>query len=166
MNNSFGTRGTIDTGSGSAAIYRLSKLAKDGIGHIDRLPFSIKILLENALRNQDGRHFQPEDVVNLASWDAADPNPVEIPFSPARVILQDFTGVPSLVDLAALRSAMARMGGDPQKINPQVPVDLVIDHSVQVDVFGSPDAIARNAEMEFVRNRERYEFLALGTESL
>ena len=155
-------RGTIDTGSGSAAIYRLSKLAQDGIGHIDRLPFSIKILLENALRNQDGRHFHPEDVVNLASWDAGDPNPVEIPFSPARVILQDFTGVPSLVDLAALRSAMARMGGDPQKINPQVPVDLVIDHSVQVDVFGSPDAIARNAEMEFVRNRERYEFLHWG----
>ena len=126
------------------------------------MPFSIKILLENALRNQDGRHFQPEDVVNLASWDAEKPNPVEIPFSPARVILQDFTGVPSLVDLAALRSAMARMGGDPQKINPQVPVDLVIDHSVQVDVFGSPDAIVRNAEMEFVRNRERYEFLHWG----
>ncbi len=162
MNHRFGSRGTIKTADGNAAIYRLSKLAQDGIGHINRLPFSIKILLENALRNQDGRHFQAEDVVNLASWDAADPNPVEIPFSPARVILQDFTGVPSLVDLAALRSAMARMGGDPQKINPQVPVDLVIDHSVQVDVFGSPDAIARNAEMEFVRNRERYEFLHWG----
>ncbi|MYD08831.1 MAG: aconitate hydratase AcnA [Chloroflexi bacterium] len=162
MSDYFGSKGKIATGSGSAAIYRLSKLAQDGIGHIDRLPFSIKILLENALRNQDGRHFQPEDVVNLASWDAANPNPVEIPFSPARVILQDFTGVPSLVDLAALRSAMARMGGDPQKINPQTPVDLVIDHSVQVDVFGSPDAIARNAEMEFVRNRERYEFLHWG----
>ena len=162
MNNSFGSKGTINTGDGSAAIYRLNKLSQDGIGHIDRLPFSIKILLENALRNQDGRHFQAEDVVNLASWDAAEPNPVEIPFSPARVILQDFTGVPSLVDLAALRSAMARMGGDPQKINPQVPVDLVIDHSVQVDVFGSPDAIARNAEMEFLRNRERYEFLHWG----
>ena len=162
MSDHFGSRATIETGSGSAAIYRLNKLAQDGIGQIDRLPFSIKILLENALRNQDGRHFQPEDVVNLASWDTADPNPVEIPFSPARVILQDFTGVPSLVDLAALRSAMARMGGDPQRINPQVPVDLVIDHSVQVDVFGSPDAIARNAEMEFVRNRERYEFLHWG----
>ncbi len=162
MSENFGSKGTINTGDGSAAIYRLNKLSQDGIGHIDRLPFSIKILLENALRNQDGRHFQAEDVVNLASWDAAEPNPVEIPFSPARVILQDFTGVPSLVDLAALRSAMARMGGDPQKINPQVPVDLVIDHSVQVDVFGSPDAIARNAEMEFVRNRERYEFLHWG----
>ena len=162
MSDHFGSKGTIDTGDGSAAIYRLNKLAQDGIGHIDRLPFSIKILLENALRNQDGRHFQAEDVANLAAWDAAKPNAVEIPFSPARVILQDFTGVPSLVDLAALRSAMARMGGDPQKINPQVPVDLVIDHSVQVDVFGSSDAIARNAEMEFVRNRERYEFLHWG----
>ncbi len=162
MSDHFGSKGAIETGSGSAAIYRLNRLTRAGIGHIDRLPFSIKILLENALRNQDGRHFQAEDVVNLASWDAAKPKPVEIPFSPARVILQDFTGVPSLVDLAALRSAMARMGGDPQKINPQAPVDLVIDHSVQVDVFGSPDAIERNAEMEFLRNRERYEFLHWG----
>ncbi len=162
MNNSFGTRGTIDAGSLQAGIYRLSKLAQDGIGLIDRLPFSIKVLLENALRNEDGHLFQAEDVVNLASWDANDHKPVEIPFSPARVILQDFTGVPSLVDLAALRSAMARMGGDPQKINPQVPVDLVIDHSVQVDVFGRADAIQRNSEIEFVRNRERYEFLHWG----
>ena len=162
MSEHFGTRGTFDTGSGRAAIYRLSKLAEQGIGHIDKLPFSIKILLENVLRNQDGHHFKAEDVHHLASWDAKHHHPVEIPFSPARVILQDFTGVPSLVDLAALRSAMARMGGDPQKINPKVPVDLVIDHSVQVDVFGSSDAIRRNAEMEFVRNRERYEFLHWG----
>ncbi len=162
MNNSFGSRGTIDSSGTRAGIYRLSKLSQDGIGQIDRLPFSIKVLLENALRNEDGRLFQAEDVVNLASWDADNYQAVEIPFSPARVILQDFTGVPSLVDLAALRSAMARMGGDPQKINPVVPVDLVIDHSVQVDVFGTPDAIARNAEMEFVRNRERYEFLHWG----
>ena len=162
MGDSFGTRGIIEVGGSKAELYRLNKLIDQGIGNIDGLPFSIKILLENALRNQDGRHFQPEDVQNLASWDARNHRAVEIPFSPARVILQDFTGVPSLVDLAALRSAMARMGGDPQKINPQVPVDLVIDHSVQVDVFGSPDAIARNAEMEFVRNRERYEFLHWG----
>ena len=162
MTNEFGARGKLDFIGGEAAIYRLSKLAADGIGNIDRLPFSIKILLENALRNQDGRHFQADDVANLAAWDAQNYQAVEIPFSPARVILQDFTGVPSLVDLAALRSAMQRMGGDPQKINPQVPVDLVIDHSVQVDVFGSADAIARNAEMEFVRNRERYEFLHWG----
>ncbi|MDE2749908.1 MAG: aconitate hydratase AcnA [Chloroflexota bacterium] len=162
MSDSFGTRGTIDIGASKAVIYRLRKLADQGFGQIERLPFSIKILLENALRNEDGRHFQPQDIESLAAWDARDPRAVEIPFSPARVILQDFTGVPSLVDLAALRSAMARMGGDPQKINPKVPVDLVIDHSVQVDVFGRADAIARNAEMEFLRNRERYEFLHWG----
>lgn len=162
MSDNFGARGTFDTGTGEAVIYRLSKLTEQGIGHIDKLPFSIKVLLENALRNQDGHHFKEEDVHNLASWDAENPNPVEIPFSPARVILQDFTGVPSLVDLAALRSAMARMGGDPQKINPKVPVDLVIDHSVQVDVYGTSDAIRRNAEMEFIRNQERYEFLHWG----
>ncbi len=162
MSDSFGTRGTIDTGAGKAVIYRLRKLADQGFDQIEKLPFSIKILLENALRNEDGRHFQPQDAENLAAWDARNPRAVEIPFSPARVILQDFTGVPSLVDLAALRSAMARMGGDPQKINPKVPVDLVIDHSVQVDVFGRADAIARNAEMEFLRNRERYEFLHWG----
>ena len=162
MGDSFGTRGTIGAGDSQAVIYRLRKLSEQGMGPIDRLPFSIKILLENALRNQDGIHFQPEDVANLASWDARNHRAVEIPFSPARVILQDFTGVPSLVDLAALRSAMARMGGDPQKINPQAPVDLVIDHSVQVDVFGRADAIARNAAMEFLRNRERYEFLHWG----
>ncbi len=162
MHDRFGTRGSFTSGGLRVGIYRLNKLSQAGIGDIERLPFSIKVLLENALRNQDGRHFQPEDVINLASWGASDAQPVEIPFSPARVILQDFTGVPSLVDLAALRSAMARMGGDPQKINPKTPVDLVIDHSVQVDVFGSPDAIQRNAEMEFVRNRERYEFLHWG----
>ena len=162
MGDSFGTREFISVSGKTAIIFSLSKLSAQGIGNIDRLPFSIKILLENALRNEDGRLFQAEDVVNLASWDADDYKAVEIPFSPARVILQDFTGVPSLVDLAALRSAMARMGGDPQKINPKVPVDLVIDHSVQVDVFGRPDAITRNAEMEFLRNRERYEFLHWG----
>lgn len=162
MNDEFGARSTIAFAGGKAAIYRLDRLTQAGIGNIDSLPFSIKVLLENALRNLDGRHFHTDDVAHLAGWDARNHQAVEIPFSPARVILQDFTGVPSLVDLAALRSAMRRMGGDPQKINPQVPVDLVIDHSVQVDVFGSADAILRNAEMEFVRNRERYEFLHWG----
>ena len=162
MNDQFGARSTIAFAGGKATIYRLDKLRQAGICNIDSLPFSIKVLLENALRNLDGRHFHADDVAHLAGWDARNHQAVEIPFSPARVILQDFTGVPSLVDLAALRSAMQRMGGDPQKINPQVPVDLVIDHSVQVDVFGSADAILRNAEMEFVRNRERYEFLHWG----
>ncbi|MCY3718745.1 MAG: aconitate hydratase AcnA [Anaerolineaceae bacterium] len=160
--DSFGARSRFDTGSGEATVFRLDSLARGGIGHIDRLPFSIRVLLENALRNLDNFQVDEQAVVNLASWDAAAYNPVEIPFKPARVILQDFTGVPSVVDLAALRSAMQRMGGDPAKINPVVPVDLVIDHSVQVDVFARPDALPRNAEMEFLRNRERYEFLHWG----
>ena len=160
--DSFGSRGTFATGSGDAVIYRLSELTKRGIGDVDRLPFSIKILLENALRNLDNFEVSEEDVVALANWNAAAPQQVEIPFKPARVILQDFTGVPVVVDLAALRSAMARLGRDATRINPIVPVDLVIDHSVQVDRFGSSDAIVLNAQYEFERNRERYEFLHWG----
>lgn len=158
----FGAKGTFDTGSGEAIIYRLNVLIEKGVGNVAKLPFSIKILLENALRNLDGREVSEDDVVNLASWDANNYNPVEIPFKPARVILQDFTGVPAVVDLAALRSAMHELGGDPQKINPVCPVDLVIDHSVQVDVFGRDDAITLNSQFEFERNRERYEFLHWG----
>ena len=163
--DAFGAKDVFDTGAGSAVIYRLSKLIADGIGQVDRLPFSMKIMLENALRNVDGRVIGEDDVRNIANWSPVNPASVEIPYLPSRVILQDFTGVPAVVDLAALRSAMARMGGDPQKINPVVPVDLVIDHSVQVDVFGRSDAIIRNSEMEFVRNRERYEFLHWGQKS-
>lgn len=140
--------------------YQLDKLVQ--YGNIDRLPFSIKVLLEALLRTCDGYEVMPEDVEKLAAWDAKNPVQNEIPFKPGRVILQDFTGVPAVVDLAALRSAMARLGGDPKKINPQVPVDLVIDHSVQVDQFGSKFALMFNAEREFVRNRERYEFLKWG----
>ena len=165
MNNtldSFGARGTLKTGGGEAVIYRLSALAKQGIGHIDRLPFSIKILLENALRNLDNFQVNEEAVQNIANWSAKGNGATEIPFKPARVILQDFTGVPCVVDLAALRSAMVRMGDDPKKINPVVPVDLVIDHSVQVDRFGSIGAIQANADFEFERNKERYEFLHWG----
>ncbi len=162
MSTHFGSRGTFATGSGDAVIYRLSALADQGIGNIDRLPFSIKILLENALRNLDGNQFKDEDVVNIANWNPDQYEAVEIPYRPARVILQDFTGVPAVVDLAALRSAMQRLGGDPAKINPRVPVDLVIDHSVQVDVFGRSDAILLNSQFEFERNRERYEFLHWG----
>src|SRR5690606_19864914 len=145
--------------------YRLGKLAEAGIGHIDRLPFSIKVLLETLLRNVDGYLVQPEDVEGLASWNATRPANEDIAFMPARVLLQDFTGVPAVVDLAALRSAMARLGGDPTRINPQVPVDLVIDHSVQVDTFGTNAALFINAEREFERNRERYEFLKWGKEA-
>lgn len=160
--NSFNARGTFNTGSGEAVIYRLGKLIEAGIGHVDKLPFSMKIMLENVLRNVDGVGVTDDDVKNIANWDHTKAMDVEIPYVPSRVILQDFTGVPAIVDLAALRSAMVRMGGDPQKINPLVPVDLVIDHSVQVDAFGSGDALRINAEYEFERNVERYEFLHWG----
>ena len=152
-------------GSQNQVYYRLGKLSEDGIGHIDRLPYSIKILLEALLRHCDDFIVTPEHVVQLANWNAQNVGQHEIPFKPARVILQDFTGVPAVVDLAALRSAMARMGGDPTKVNPQVPVDLVIDHSVQVDTFGSAAALFINAEKEFERNRERYEFLKWGQQA-
>jgi aconitate hydratase len=132
----FGAKDTFDTGSGKAVIYRLSALEKLGF-NIARLPFSIRILLEAALRQADGFEITKDAVETIASWGPETAGKVEIPFKPARVILQDFTGVPSVVDLAAMRNAMARMGGDPKKVNPLVPVDLVIDHSVQVDQFGS-----------------------------
>jgi aconitate hydratase len=158
----FGARAMFDTGSGVAYYYRLHKLEEDGLGAVSKLPFSIKVLLEAVLRECDGYVVTQNDVANLAAWNARSPQAVELPFKPARVIMQDFTGVPAVVDLAALRSAMARLGGEPQKINPVVPVDLVIDHSVQVDVFGASIALLRNAEIEFERNRERYEFLRWG----
>jgi aconitate hydratase len=143
----------------------LDKLEQAGLGLVSRLPFSIKILLEAVLREVDGYTVTEEDVEKLAHWKAKAPAPDEVPFKPARVILQDFTGVPAVVDLAAMRSAIARLGGDPQKINPVVPVNLVIDHSVQVDVFGQTIALQRNAEIEFERNRERYEFLRWGQQA-
>ena len=161
--NTFNARAGLPTGSGAeVTYYRLNKLQEDGIAAIDRLPFSIKVLLESLLRNEDGAVITRDDIMALARWDGAAEDPRELPFNPSRVILQDFTGVPALVDLAALRSAVARMGGDPSRINPLVPVDLVVDHSVQVDAFGSADALRINAEMEFERNRERYEFLHWG----
>ncbi|GIK57393.1 MAG: aconitate hydratase AcnA [Chloroflexi bacterium] len=140
--------------------YRLDKL--NHLANIDRLPFSIKIMLEALLRTCDGYVVTPNDVEKLARYNAKSPVADELPFKPGRVILQDFTGVPAVVDLAAMRAAMARLGGNPKKINPIVPVDLVIDHSVQVDAFGSAAALFINAEKEFVRNRERYEFLKWG----
>jgi aconitate hydratase len=160
--NPFGARATFDTGNGDAYIYRLDQLEKEGVGNVSRLPFSIKVLLEAVLREVDDYVVRKEDVHKLASWNAANPAQEEIPFKPARVILQDFTGVPAVVDLAAMRSAMARLGGDPQKINPIIPVNLVIDHSVQVDVFGQSNALVLNTEIEFERNMERYEFLRWG----
>jgi aconitate hydratase len=162
LSDPFAARDTFDTGSGEAGIYRLSRLDDAGLGRISALPFSIRLLLESLLRNCDGYEVTEDDVKNLASWNAAAPAEVEIPFKPARVVLQDFTGVPCVVDLAAMRSAMQRLGGTPKKINPLIPVDLVIDHSVQVDSFGSDQALDLNVELEFRRNRERYEFLRWG----
>ncbi|WP_457652554.1 aconitate hydratase AcnA [Rhodocaloribacter sp.] len=161
----FGARDTFETGAGPAYLYRLSRLAEHGYTNIDRLPFSIKVLLEAVLRTCDGYLVTEEDVAKLATYDPKRPAKAEIPFMPARVLLQDFTGVPAVVDLAAMRSAMARLGGDPNEINPRVPVHLVIDHSVQVDAFGIPDALRINAEREFERNRERYEFLRWGKQA-
>lgn len=158
----FNTRDTFDSGSGEVGIYRLSRLQEQGIGDISQLPYSIRVLLESVLRNCDGYVVEQEDVRNLANWNAVDPGTKEIPFKPARVVLQDFTGVPAVVDLAAMRSAMERLGGDPKKINPLIPVDLVIDHSVQVDRFGTEDALIDNVALEFKRNKERYEFLRWG----
>src|SRR5690554_5970928 len=163
--NSFGARKVFDTGSGEAYYYILQALQDAGIANIDRMPYSVKVLLESLLRNEDGFLVTEHDIRQLAAYDPKKRNQEEIPFKPARVILQDFTGVPAVVDLAALRSAMKRLGGDPALINPQVPVDLVIDHSVQVDEYDSPLALFRNAEIEFDRNRERYEFLRWGQQA-
>jgi aconitate hydratase len=161
----FGARDQFETGNGEAAIYRLSRLQDAGLGDVDRLPFSIRVLLEAVLRNCDDFLVSQQDVKNLCSWNAAAPAKQEVPFKPYRVVLQDFTGVPAVVDLAAMRSAMERIGGDPKKINPLIPVDLVIDHSVQVDFFGSDQALGKNVDIEFTRNRERYEFLRWGQQA-
>ena len=159
-----GARDTFETGSGAAYLYRLDTLEKQG-HNIGRLPFSIRVLLEALLRECDGFAVTEEDVERLATYDPKSPAREEIPFMPARVLLQDFTGVPAVVDLAALRSAMGRLGGNPDAINPQVPVHLIIDHSVQVDHFGIPEALQLNSEIEFKRNRERYEFLRWGQQA-
>ncbi len=160
--DSFGTLSSLKTSTGSVSIHRLAALEKSLGVSVAKLPFSIRVLLEAALRHCDGYQVTPENVQQLARWRPGATDRPEIPFKPARVILQDFTGVPCVVDLAAMRDAMKRLGGDARKINPLVPVDLVIDHSVQVDVFGNVVALERNAEIEFQRNRERYEFLRWG----
>src|SRR5690606_6808983 len=163
--NPFNASATLKTSSGDYTLFRLRQLADDGLGDIDTLPFSIRVLLESCLRNCDGYIVQEDDVRNLAAWDAANVKETEIAFKPGRVVLQDFTGVPAVVDLAALRSAMQRMGGDPNKINPLVPCDLVIDHSVQVDQLATPLALKFNVDKEFERNQERYQFLKWGQQA-
>jgi aconitate hydratase len=163
--NSFATRAAFKVGSESFEIYRLDALEHSGVGKPSRLPFSLKVLLENLLRHEDGRFVHAEDIRALATWDptsAEGASEKEISFMPARVLLQDFTGVPAVVDLAAMRDAMRHLGGDPKKINPQLPAELVIDHSVQVDQFGAAGAFLFNADMEMKRNIERYAFLRWG----
>jgi aconitate hydratase len=159
--NSFGTRDKLNVGAQSFDIHRLEKLESKGLGSFAKLPFSLRILLENLLRCEDGRFVRPDDIRFLASWT---PNRAqkEIAFMPARVLLQDFTGVPAVVDLATMREAVQRMGGNPARINPLFPAELVIDHSVQVDKFGAANAFGLNAELEFQRNVERYAFLRWG----
>ncbi|HLI30387.1 MAG TPA: aconitase family protein, partial [Terriglobia bacterium] len=165
VKDAFGALATFETREGRAAIYRLDRLEKAGLGAVSHLPMSIKILLESVLRNVDGELVTEEDVQALAGWKPKPSAPREVPLMPARVLLQDFTGVPAVVDLAAMRSAVKRRGGNPSKVNPMIPVDLVIDHSVQVDVFGTLTALQQNSEIEFKRNRERYEFLRWGQRS-
>ena len=160
--DSFGTRTTLKAGNQSYDIYRLDRLEKAGFKNISRLPVSLKVLLENLLRFEDNHHVNKADIEALANWNPKAKQDKEIAFMPARVLMQDLTGVPAVVDLAAMREAMKRLGGDPKKINPLVPVDLVIDHSVQVDYFGDADALRKNSEIEFERNVERYIFLRWG----
>ena len=158
--NSFGSRATIESGGASYEIYRL-----DAVPGSETLPYSLKVLLENLLRNEDGVNITAAHIEALAGWDPEKKPDTEIQFTPARVILQDLTGVPAVVDLAAMREAMRALGGDPTKINPLIPAELVIDHSVVADVFGRPDAFARNVELEFQRNRERFQFLRWGQDA-
>jgi aconitate hydratase len=159
--DSFHSRSTLKVGSKEYEIHRLDALDKQGIS-TQHLPFSLRILLENLLRTEDGRNVKPDDIRALASWNSRTKSEKEIAFTPSRVLMQDFTGVPAVVDLAAMRDAMKNLGGDPTLINPLQPAELVIDHSVQVDEFGKPTALALNAELEFLRNKERYAFLRWG----
>ena len=156
--NSFGARDSLDVGGRRFEIHRLSAL--DGVGDVARLPYSLKVLLENLVR-REGDVVTAEDVEALARWDPRATSDRELSFAPARILMQDFTGVPAVVDLAAMRDAMADLGADPGRVNPLVPAELVIDHSISVDHYGTPDAYVRNGEVEFERNGERYQFLSL-----
>src|SRR3954469_17048209 len=165
--DSFGAKGTLEVGDQRYQIYRLSAVTGDGLPDdaVDSLPFSLKVLLENLLRTEDGADITADDIRALAGWDAEAEPDKEIQYTPARVIMQDFTGVPCIVDLATMREAMADLGGDATKINPLAPAELVIDHSVIADVFGTPEAFERNVEIEYQRNEERYQFLRWGQDA-
>lgn len=166
VTNPFGTESVLKTSGGEYKYFSLPKLAEKGFAQIDTLSFSMRVLLEACLRNVDGFVVNEDHVAQVANWDAAKPQQVEVPFMVGRVVLQDFTGVPAVVDMAALRDAMIRMGGDPKKINPLVQCDLVIDHSVQVDYFGGADSLQRNVDLEFERNLERYQLLRWAQQGL
>src|SRR5580698_8597572 len=156
----------FDAGNGKTGkFYSLPALEKAGVGPISKLPVSIRLVLESILRNCDGKKVSEESVKALANWKPTENRTAEIPFVVARIVLQDFTGVPLLVDLAAMRNAAAKMGKNPKILEPLVPVDLVVDHSVQVDFFGTGDSLQRNLEIEFQRNRERYQFLKWGMQA-
>ena len=159
MKDSFGARSKLAVGSDTFEIFRLDAVSE---GHVDRLPYSLKILLENLLRHEDGSDVTREDILALANWDPKAAPSTEISFTPGRVILQDFTGVPAVVDLAAMRDAVVKLGGSADKINPLSPAELVIDHSVQVDNYGAANALDLNNKIEFSRNKERYSFLRWG----
>ncbi len=164
--NSFNARSTLSAGGKTYAYFDLAKASQNGLGDISKLPMSIKVLLENLLRTEDGVAVKKADIEALASWrNNKGKTEAEIAFSPARVLMQDFTGVPAVVDLAAMRDAAAKLGADPERINPLVPVDLVIDHSVMVDHFAGADAFKRNVELEYARNGERYQFLRWGQQA-
>src|ERR1700720_4766086 len=166
LHNTFDTLQQFDLGNGRrGSFYSLPALEKAGIGPVSRLPVSIRLVLEAVLRNCDGKKVAEKNIRELAHWQPTAARTEEIPFIVARIVLQDFTGVPLLVDLAAMRSAVARMGKNPKIIEPLVPVDLVVDHSVQVDYSGSADALQRNLEIEFKRNRERYQLLKWGMQA-
>jgi aconitate hydratase len=159
MKDSFGARSTLSVNGNTIEIHRLDAVRD---GHTDRLPYSLKILLENLLRHEDGRDVTRDDILALANWDPVAEPDIEISFTPSRVILQDFTGVPAIVDLAAMRDAVVKLGGSAARINPLSPAELVIDHSVQVDNYGTPNALDLNNRIEFQRNEERYSFLRWG----
>ena len=162
--DSFKTRRTLSVGDEKYSYFSLPAFAKATGAKLERLPFSIRVLVENLLRNEDGVAIRAEDVEAIASWDGGGGDG-EVPYMPARVLLQDFTGVPAIVDLAAMRDAVKRLSAEPSKINPRIPADLVIDHSVQVDRYGSASAFRFNGEREFERNHERYVFLRWGQDS-
>src|SRR5690625_4883307 len=155
--DTFKSKSTLTVGDKDYEIYRLDKVPGS-----EKLPFSLKVLLENLLRTEDGANITSEHIEALGSWDPAAEPDTEIQFTPARVIMQDFTGVPCVVDLATMREAVVALGGDPDKVNPLSPAEMVIDHSVILDVFGTPDAFERNVELEYQRNAERYQFLRWG----